>query len=167
VISLATKLILPGVGSFDSAMTKLRKRGFIPLLNEMVLERKVPILGICQGVQLFTRTSQEGRLPGLGWIEAGTVRFEFGPENARLTIPHMGCNFIEPAKPAVLLNGLPPKPRFYFVHSDHLVCDEPNDVLTWTTHGYRFASAIQRGNVRGMQFHPHRGGRCRGGQVVP
>jgi len=156
VISQATKLILPGVGSFDSAMTNLRARGFIPLLNEMVLQRKVPILGICLGVQLFARNSQEGRLPGLGWIAADTVRFKFGPQSARLTIPHMGWNFIESAKDDTLLRDLPPEPRFYFVHSYHLVCDEPADVLTWTNYGYRFASAIQRGNIWGVQFHPEK-----------
>ena len=156
VISQASKLILPGVGSFDSAMTKLRERGFITLLNEMVLERNVPILGICLGVQLFARRSEEGRLPGLGWIAMDTVRFKFGPQNVRLTIPHMGWNFIEPAKEDVLLRDLPTEPRFYFVHSYHLVCDEPGDVLTWTTYGHRFASAVQRGNIWGTQFHPEK-----------
>lgn len=154
VIAQAEKLILPGVGSFDKGITNLC--GLIPVLNERVLERKVPILGVCLGVQLFTRGSEEGRLPGLGWIAADTKRFRFGPENADLKVPHMGWNFIEPAKPATLLEALPPEPRFYFVHSYHLVCDHAADVLTWTTYGHRFASAVQRENIWGTQYHPEK-----------
>ncbi len=156
VITKAEKLILPGVGAFDKGMANLRERGLIPVLNERVLERKIPILGVCLGVQLFTRGSEEGKLAGLGWIAGDTKRFRFGPENPRLKVPHMGWNFIEQAKPAALLEGLPPESRFYFVHSYHLVCDDPNDVLTWTTYGLRFASAVQRDNIWGTQYHPEK-----------
>jgi len=155
-IGKATKLILPGVGSFDSGMTNLRERRLIPVLNRKVIEEKVPILGLCLGVQLFTLGSEEGRLPGLGWIAAHTRRFEFPAEETRLKIPHMGWNFIEHAKPSMLLENLPPGSRFYFVHSYHLVCSEPTDVLTWTTYGYRFASGIQCHNIYGTQFHPEK-----------
>jgi imidazole glycerol-phosphate synthase subunit HisH len=156
LISKADKLILPGVGAFDNGIANLNQRGLVPLLSYRVLEHRVPILGLCLGVQLFTRCSEEGKLPGLGWIEADTRRFRFSREEEGLKVPHMGWNFIEAAKPAVLLNGLPPEPRFYFVHSYHLVCDDPADVLTWTTYGYRFASGIQRGNIWGTQFHPEK-----------
>ena len=156
VIAQADKLILPGVGSFDHGMTKLRERGLIPLLNQQVLERKVPILGICLGVQLFTRGSEEGVLPGLGWIAGETIRFKRAVEPSTLKVPHMGWNFIEPARADALLRDLPPAPRFYFVHSYHLVCDDAADVLTWTQYGHRFASGVQRGNIRGTQFHPEK-----------
>ena len=156
VIAQADKLILPGVGSFDHGMTKLRERGLIPVLNQQVLERMVPILGICLGVQLFTRGSEEGALPGLGWIAGHTIRFKRAVEPSTLKVPHMGWNFIEPAKHDLLLRDLPPEPRFYFVHSYHLVCDDATDVLTWTQYGQRFASAVQRGNIWGTQFHPEK-----------
>lgn len=156
VIAQADKLILPGVGAFDNGMARLRERGLIPVLNHLVLERKVPILGICLGVQLFTRRSEEGVLPGLGWIAGDTIRFQFAAGPAQLKVPHMGWNHIEPARPDPLLRDLPPEPRFYFVHSYHLVCDEPADVLAWTQYGRRFASAVQRGNIWGTQFHPEK-----------
>lgn len=156
MIAQAEKLILPGVGAFDNGMTKLRERGLIPVLNESVLQRKTPILGLCLGVQLFTRRSDEGRLPGLGWIAADTRRFAVPPENRRLKIPHMGWNYIELAKCAPLFEHLPAQPRFYFVHSYHLVCDDPADVLAWTTYGHRFASAVNCGNIWGTQFHPEK-----------
>ncbi len=156
VIAQADKLILPGVGSFDHGMTKLRERGLIPVLNQQVLERKVPILGICLGVQLFTRGSEEGVLPGLGWIAGDTIRFKRAVEPSTLKVPHMGWNFIEPARADPLLRDLPPEPRFYFVHSYHLVCDDAADVLAWTQYGHRFASAVQRGNIWGTQFHPEK-----------
>lgn len=156
VIEKADKLILPGVGAFDNGMANLHDRGLVPVLNRQVLERNVPILGICLGVQLFTRGSEEGRRPGLGWIAADTRRFVFENGQPQLKVPHMGWNFIEPAKPAGLLEALPPQPRFYFVHSYHLVCDDASDVLTWTTYGRRFASALHRGNIWGTQFHPEK-----------
>jgi glutamine amidotransferase len=156
VIAQAGKLILPGVGAFDQGMTNLRERGLIRVLNECVLERRVPILGICLGVQLFTRRSEEGQLPGLGWIAGDTIRFQWPGATPQLKVPHMGWNSVEPAKPDPVLADLPPEPRFYFVHSYHLRCDDPADVLTWTTYGHRFASAVQHGNVRGTQFHPEK-----------
>ena len=156
VIARAEKLILPGVGAFDQGMTNLRERGLIPVLNECVLERRVPILGICLGVQLFTCRSEEGQLPGMGWIAGDTIRFKWAAGAPALKVPHMGWNSIEPAKPDPLLADLPPEPRFYFVHSYHLCCDDAADVLTWTNYGHRFASAVQHGNVRGTQFHPEK-----------
>lgn len=156
VIAEADKLILPGVGAFDNGMTNLHARGLIPVLTQQVLERRVPILGLCLGVQLFGRGSEEGHLAGLGWIEADSRRFKFPLGASELKVPHMGWNFIDIAKPSTLLSDLPPEPRFYFVHTYHLVCDELADVLTWTTYGYRFASGIQRGNIWGTQFHPEK-----------
>lgn len=152
----AEKLILPGVGAFDRAMQNLHERRLIDALNHAVLERKVPILGACLGVQLFTRRSEEGSLPGLGWIAADTIRFRCDKDASRLKVPHMGWNEAAPAKEDPLLRRLPPSPRFYFVHSYHLACDDPADVLLWTTHGVRFPSAVSRGNIWGTQFHPEK-----------
>jgi glutamine amidotransferase len=152
----ADKLILPGVGTFDQGMQRLHDRGFTSVLNSAVLERKMPILGICLGVQLFTRGSQEGAAPGLGWIAADTIRFQFEESDNQLKVPHMGWNRIEPARADPLLRNLPPDPRFYFAHSYYIACDEAADVLAWTTHGHRFASVIGRGNIWGTQFHPEK-----------
>lgn len=158
VIARADKLILPGVGAFDVGMTNLRERGLVASLNEAVKARGVPILGICLGVQLFTRRSEEGIIPGLGWIAADTIRFRFDSKEKHetLKVPHMGWDHIESARADRLLSDLPPEPRFYFVHSYHLVCDDAADVLTWTEYGHRFASAVQRGNIWGTQFHPEK-----------
>jgi glutamine amidotransferase len=155
VIAAADRLILPGVGAFDRGMANLEERGLIPVLNERALDRKVPVLGLCLGMQLFARGSEEGRRTGLGWIAADNRRFHFNAP-AALKVPHMGWNYIEPAQQAALIERLPAEPRFYFVHSYHLQCDDAADVMCWTTYGYRFASGIHRGNLWGTQFHPEK-----------
>jgi glutamine amidotransferase len=155
VIARATKLILPGVGAFDRGMANLEERRLIPALNERVMGSGVPTLGLCLGMQLLGRGSEEGTRPGLGWLNADSVRFKFTAETS-LKVPHMGWNFIEPAAPAALVNNLPAEPRFYFVHSYYLACDNPGDVMCWTTYGERFASGIHKGNLWGTQFHPEK-----------
>jgi len=155
VVAAADKLILPGVGAFDRGMANLAERGLIPILNERAMERRVPTLGLCLGMQLLGRGSEEGTRPGLGWLAADSVRFTF-PADTALKVPHMGWNFIEPAAPAALVQSLPPEPRFYFVHSYYLACDNPGDVMCWTTYGGRFASGIHKGNLWGTQFHPEK-----------
>ena len=155
-IAGAEKLILPGVGSFDTGMHNLSERGLVPVLNARVLKDTVPILGLCLGLQLFTERSEEGRLPGLGWIKGETVRFKVEGAHERLKIPHMGWNTIEPLRQHPLLNGLDEEPRFYFVHSYHVVCADPEDILAWTRYGYDFPSIVVRGNVVGVQFHPEK-----------
>jgi glutamine amidotransferase len=151
----ADKLILPGVGAFDNAMGNLEKLGLIPILNELVVKGRKPILGICLGMQLLTHTSEEGKLPGLGWIDADTVRFRFDERN-RLKIPHMGWNTIEQVKKSPLLDDADAEPRFYFVHSYHVVCRKEEDVLTKTTYGYDFISSVVKNNIAGVQFHPEK-----------
>jgi glutamine amidotransferase len=151
----ADKLILPGVGAFDNAMGNLEKLGLIPILNELVVKGRKPILGICLGMQLLTHTSEEGKLPGLGWIDADTVRFRFDDRN-RLKIPHMGWNTIEQVKKSPLLDDADAEPRFYFVHSYHVVCRKEEDVLTKTTYGYDFISSVVKNNIAGVQFHPEK-----------
>lgn len=157
-IARADKLILPGVGAFDVGMGNLRSRGLEAPLNAAVIDRGVPILGICLGAQLLTRRSEEGTCAGLGWIAADTLRFRFAPQDGRpaRTVPHMGWNFIEPTRTDRLLENLPPEPRYYFVHTYYLACDHDRDVLTWTEYGIRFASSVQRANIWGMQFHPEK-----------
>lgn len=157
ILAQAERLILPGVGAFDRAMANLSERNLIPVLTERAIGRRVPTLGLCLGMQLFARGSEEGARAGLGWLAADNRRFRFDSLNGSVPkVPHMGWNFIEPASPAALLEGLPPEPRFYFVHSYHLQCDDPADVLCWTTYGYRFVSGVHRGNLWGTQFHPEK-----------
>lgn len=155
-IADAGKLLLPGVGAFDSGMSRLRELGLVEVLNERVLKAGVPVLGVCLGMQLLTEGSEEGQLPGLGWIAGTTVRFRFDPQANNLKIPHMGWNTARPTATAKLFGNLPEDARFYFVHSYHVECRDNADVATWTTHGYEFVSAVQHGNIYGAQFHPEK-----------
>jgi glutamine amidotransferase len=155
VLAKADKIVLPGVGSFDAAMTRLAELDVIPLLNQKVLAEKTPILGICLGMQLLTMSSEEGTLPGLGWLNAQTVRFNF-KASPSLKVPHMGWNEVKPQVVGDLWSSLDEAPRFYFVHSYHLVCDDPADVMGTTQHGYEFVSAVRKDNIRGTQFHPEK-----------
>jgi len=153
-IKQAKKLILPGVGAFDNGMENIEKMGLLPILNQLVLEKKTPVLGICLGMQLMTRRSEEGKLSGLGWIQADTKRFNF-KENG-LKIPHMGWNNIQIKKNEPITKDLNNKSRFYFVHSYHAVCDDQTDTLFETNYGYNFTSAFSRDNIIGVQFHPEK-----------
>lgn len=155
-IMAADKLILPGVGAFDNAMKNLNEMKLIPVLNEKVLEKKTPTLGICLGMQLLTERSEEGTLPGLGWIKGETKRFVFTGENTKLRIPHMGWNTVEVCKESKLFVDMYEEPRFYFVHSFHVVCTDDSDSLCKTEYGYSFTSAVERGNIYGAQFHPEK-----------
>jgi glutamine amidotransferase len=156
VVARAERFILPGVGAFDTGMTRLEASGLLPLLRRRVIEERVPVLGICLGMQLMTRSSGEGRLPGLGWVAADTRRF-VAPPGVPLRIPHMGWNHVDFRPGCALAAGMPPEPRFYFVHSYHVVLDdEPADWLSRTSHGGPFISGFARGNVFGVQFHPEK-----------
>jgi glutamine amidotransferase len=156
LIETASKLILPGVGAFDTGMTNLERSGLIPLLNEKVTRQKTPVLGICLGMELLTKGSDEGVCPGLGWIEGRTVRFAFPQGSDDLNIPHMGWNGVRADRRGILLQDMAPDARFYFVHSYHVACDRDDDVAGWTNYGYEFASVVERGNVMGTQFHPEK-----------
>ena len=155
-LAKADKLILPGVGSFDEGMGKLQDSGLIPLLTNRVLEDKVPILGICLGMQLFTKMSEEGASKGLGWIDASTVRFRFDDKNQHLKIPHMGWNEVLPNKDCCLFQEMRAESRFYFVHSYHVLCNKKEDEAARTVYGYEFTSVIKRNNILGVQFHPEK-----------
>jgi len=152
----AAKLILPGVGAFDPAMKSLSRLGLLPVLNKRVLGEKVPILGICLGMQIFSLRSEEGQLPGLGWIDAETVRFAFNKESAGFKVPHMGWNTIDACKRSYILDGLYEESRFYFVHSYHVRCSDNVNVLATARYGITFHAAVINGNIMGTQFHPEK-----------
>lgn len=155
VIASAEKLILPGVGSFDQAVANLNALNLMTLLNEKVLKEKIQLLGVCLGMQLLTRRSEEGSMPGLNWIDAVAVKFRF--ENEKLRVPHMGWNTVEIAKTDdPLFEGFSDDPRFYFVHSYYVKCDYESDILTTTDYGVRFCSSVVKDNIRGVQFHPEK-----------
>ena len=151
----AEKLILPGVGAFDHGMQKLNDEGWIHVLNEAVLHQKKPVLGICLGMQLMCNSSEEGVLPGLGWIDAEVKRFSIETSSAN-KIPHMGWNAIKVKKQNGILEDKTEEQRFYFVHSYHAVCNNPNDTLASASHEYEFAAAFCHENIYGVQFHPEK-----------
>lgn len=155
-IEKADKLVLSGVGSFEHGMGNLLNLKLVEVLNQKVITDKTPILGICLGTQLFTKRSEEGNVNGLGWIDAETVRFKFDKDSSDLKIPHMGWNLVDIKKNSNIFDGIYHDSRFYFVHSYHLVCENEQDVLSLTTHGYEFASSIEKDNIIGVQFHPEK-----------
>ena len=152
VLSRATKLILPGVGSFDRGMRNLAALELIQPLTNAVINRHVPVLGICLGMHLLTRDSEEGKEQGLGWIQASTRRFPF---RASQKIPHMGWNEVRASRDNPLL-PLGESSRFYFVHSFYVQCDRDENVVATTLYGDEFSSVIARDNVLGVQFHPEK-----------
>jgi imidazole glycerol-phosphate synthase subunit HisH len=151
----ARKLILPGVGHFGKAMDNLYNIGLIDVLNESVLVKKTPILGICLGMQLMAKYSEEGSRSGLGWFGGTVVKFNV-EDSLRFKVPHMGWNQIIQKKKSIILEGTTENAEFYFVHSFHFSAENSADVLTETTYSYTFPSAIERGNVIGVQFHPEK-----------
>lgn len=151
----AGKLILPGVGHFKKGMENLRHSGLQTLLNELVLEQKKPILGICLGAQLMTRHSEEGNVEGLSWVDALTVRFDQSKEKT-MKVPHMGWSEIAVADKNPLLTNLPLEPRFYFVHTYHFLFAEQSEISATCHYGYDFVCAFQKGNIYGTQFHPEK-----------
>lgn len=155
-IAKATKLILPGVGHFDYGMQQLKASGLIDILNTQVLEKHIPILGICLGAQLLTRGSEEGNVKGLGWIPADTIKFDSNKLQSGLKIPHMGWADVEVKSDMPLLNDLPVDPRFYFVHTYHIKCDNKENEVVTANYGYTFAAGIAKDNIMGMQFHPEK-----------
>lgn len=155
-LETADKIILPGVGSFDHAMTLLNESGMCEILEELVLQRKIPLLGICVGMQVLAHSSDEGQLPGLGWID-GTVK-KFQPSNLEqeLYLPHMGWNTVIPLKTSPLFNDMGNSPSFYFLHSYYFSCSREGDVVAVTEYGDKYASVVHSENVYGIQCHPEK-----------
>lgn len=151
----ATKIILPGVGAFDHGITGLQNGQWIEALNEVVLHNHTPILGICLGMQLMCNQSEEGKLPGLGWIDSEVRRFEF-PLGSALKVPHMGWNTVSIKTPNALIKAEDSEQRFYFVHSYHVVCKNSQNVVATTNHGHEIVAAFNRDNIYGVQFHPEK-----------
>jgi imidazole glycerol-phosphate synthase subunit HisH len=149
----ATRLLLPGVGAFDNGMRRLEESGLIPVLRQRVVHDKIPLLGICLGMQLLGHASEEGTLPGLGFLPMRTRRFAFSGGSPSLRVPHMGWNVAEPAGSASPLHAVPTPRRFYFVHSYHVVCEDPACIAGVTRYGIDFTSAVRSENIWGVQFH--------------
>lgn len=151
----AKALILPGVGAFDYCMSRFNASGLRDTVEAIVAGGEKPLLGICVGLQMMFRRSEEGQEPGLGWIAGDVRRFDRARMNPSLKIPHMGWNDVQPRTNCRILKGIE-APRFYFVHSYHAVCDDENDVSATATYGYEFCCAITRGHLHGAQFHPEK-----------
>jgi glutamine amidotransferase len=155
-IEKAEKLILPGVGSFDYGMEQLEKSGLIPILNKKVIENKIPILGICLGVQLMTKKSEEGSKNGLGWFNAETIKFDKTKLPDSYKIPHMSWVEAKYNTDSKLFKNITENPRFYFVHTYHLHTNNQTDILTTANYGYEFVAGLEKENIVGVQFHPEK-----------
>ncbi|MFA5087944.1 MAG: imidazole glycerol phosphate synthase subunit HisH [Candidatus Omnitrophota bacterium] len=150
----AEKIILPGVGAFGDGMRNLKQRGLAEVLNELVLQARKPILGICLGAQLLCRESSEfGQHPGLGWLDASVVKLPPGDD---LRVPHVGWNAVKQTRPCALFADVPDETLFYFVHSYYIQCADREIVAGECCYGIPFAAALQKGNIYATQFHPEK-----------
>lgn len=154
IIEKAEKILLPGVGAFDAGMGNLERSGLIPTLNEKALVQKVPVLGICLGMQMLTRKSEEGVKPGLGWIDAETIKFRPDPA-LKLKVPHMGWEYVTVQRENPLLEK-DSRHRFYFVHSYHVQCHDQNQSVATATFDKPFTCMVNKENIYGAQFHPEK-----------
>lgn len=152
----AEKLFLPGVGAFDETISMLDKTGFREVLDFEVMQNKVPIIGICVGMQILAESSEEGKLPGLGYIKGKVRKMDASLLNQKPKLPHLGWNSIEISRQSALLKNIDSELGFYFLHSYYFECENQEDILTTTTYGKSFASAIHHDNVFGIQFHPEK-----------
>jgi imidazole glycerol-phosphate synthase subunit HisH len=152
----AERIILPGVGAFDHAVTLLDQSGMRPVLQDLVVNRKVPVLGICVGMQLLANGSDEGKLPGLGWVPGRVRSFGSAAAAAQLPLPHMGWNDVCPTTPSVLFRDLESGSRFYFLHSFYFEVAPGGETLATANYGIDFSCAVGAGNVFGVQCHPEK-----------
>jgi imidazole glycerol-phosphate synthase subunit HisH len=153
-IEHAEKIVLPGVGAFDHGMSALHALNLVETIKRRVVQDRVPILGVCLGMQLLSQGSEEGKAPGLSFVKGSCVRFRSNKES-EIKVPHMGWNELSLRRQNALMEGLEGS-RFYFVHSYHLVCDDVTDVLASSHYGIDFTAVVQHGNVWGVQFHPEK-----------
>lgn len=154
-IEFADKLILPGVGHFQRAVENLKKLNLSDSINEAVLIKRKPILGICLGMQLMAKKSEEGNAEGFGWLDAEVLKFRF-PEKIKFKIPHMGWNQITKTKDSLLMKGIDELSEFYFAHSYYMKMNDRSKILNETKYGCRFTSAIEKANIFGVQYHPEK-----------
>jgi len=152
----ATKLILPGVGAFDHAIERLDASGMRPTLDELVQKHKVPVLGICVGMQILASGSDEGVLPGLGWVPGRVRSFKSVPDLTDLPLPHMGWNDVVALNQNALFKGFEDEARFYFLHSFYFECAQQQHHAAMASYGLEFCCAVQADNVYGVQFHPEK-----------
>ena len=153
----ATRLILPGVGHFDHAMQRLNDSGMRPLLDKLVLEEKVPVVGVCVGMQMLAQGSEEGSLPGLNWLPGQVRAFANHPRSADLPMPHMGWNNLEICESAPLFDeGFDGAPQFYFLHSYYFEAEDRSDVAATAHYGFDFDAVVSRGHIHGVQCHPEK-----------
>lgn len=155
LIKKASRIILPGIGSFEKAMKNLTELNLVEVLNEKVVGEKIPVLGICLGMHLITRQSEEGKSKGLGWIDAEVVKFKVS-DTLKHKIPHIGWNQVSITKESLLMKNIPELCEFYFVHSYYLKCGNQHDILNETEFESRFTSAIEKENIFGVQYHPEK-----------
>ena len=150
------KIILPGVGSFDHAMQQFRASGMAERVEELVLGKGVPVLGVCVGMQMLARSSEEGDEQGLGWVPGVVKKMRFDGSSTRNVLPHMGWNSIEPKDEEPLLSCLDPEAGFYFLHSYRFECDSDDNAIAYADYGGRFPCVVREKNVYGVQCHPEK-----------
>lgn len=152
----AEKIILPGVGAFDETMSVLDKSGFREVLDEEVLGKKTPVIGVCVGMQILGEKSEEGKLSGLGWIKGEVKKFDINKLQLKPKIPHLGWNSVKKSKESPIFSNIDEEQGFYFLHSYYFECADPADIMSQTNYGGEFTSSINHENIFGVQFHPEK-----------
>lgn len=152
-----SRIILPGVGHFDHAMNKLNNSGLLPILNDLVILKNIPVMGVCVGMQMLSDSSEEGSLPGLGWIPGQVKSMKYNPDFNSNRLPHMGWNTIDANRNSILFSkGFNKNPQFYFLHSYYFEANNRDDVVATVNYGFNFDAVVSRGNIHGVQCHPEK-----------